>query len=138
MQQDIVVHEHDGVAMNKAWMLTEDPRFEKTILAVIILNTALLMVDLLVHGGDEAFEFVHHFILAVFILELVIKFVAVRCQLGPFFSKAWNLFDVLVIALSLLPFLGTGAMLLRMARLARLLHTARHVQHVRLLELLRR
>lgn len=132
-----IVHEHDGEAMNLAWRLTEEPVFERTVLAVILLNTALLVVGLFVEG-HPAFELLHHVILAVFVAELVIKLAAVRWKPHLFLRSGWNIFDTLIIVLSLLPFLGAGAMMMRMARLARLLHSARHIQHLRVVKLIRR
>jgi voltage-gated sodium channel len=134
---EVIVHEHDGETMNLAWQLTEEPLFERTVLAVILLNTALLVVGLFIED-HAAFELLHHVILTVFVAELLIKMAAVRWRLGEFLRSKWNIFDTLVIALSLVPFLGSGAMVLRMARLARLLHSARHIQHLRVVELIRR
>jgi voltage-gated sodium channel len=134
---EVIVHEHDGETMNLAWQLTEEPLFERTILAVILLNTVLLVVGLFIED-HVAFEMLHHVVLAVFVAELFIKLAAVRWRPQVFLRSGWNIFDTLVITLSLLPFLGTGAMVLRLARLSRLLHSARHVQHLRVVELIKR
>jgi hypothetical protein len=43
-------------------------------------------------------------------------------------KRPWNAFDVVIIALSLLPvFGGVDAALLRLARLSRMVHLLRHV-----------
>lgn len=135
MTEETVVQEHDGQPLTRAWLLTEQPLFERVILAVILLNTALLVGGLFIEGSEHTLEMVHHVILAVFTAELLIKFAAVRCAWRVFFNKKWNVFDTVVIVLSVVPFLGEGMLLLRMARLSRLLHSARHIQHMRLAKL---
>lgn len=135
---ETVVHEHDGEPLTKAWLLTENVTFERIAMAVIVLNTVLLLVDPFVDGYEHALETVHHVILGCFAAEVVIKLAAVRWRVRTFLNKPWNVFDTVVVTVSLLPFVGAGALMLRMARLARLLHSARHVQHVRLLRFFKR
>jgi hypothetical protein len=55
-----------------------------------------------------------------------------------FWRSPWNCFDAGVVLLALLPVLGVGVTLLRVARLARLAPALRHVSHLRLADLLRR
>jgi hypothetical protein len=97
-----------------------------------------LVADFFISGHEEAFEVMDYAILAFFVAELVIKLAAVRWRVRVFLNKRWNIFDTVVIALSLLPFLGSGVLMLRMARMARVLHTTRHVKHLRIIELFRR
>jgi hypothetical protein len=126
------VHEHDGEPLTKAWLLMEEPRFEKLVNIIIALNTILLVADFFIDGHEAAFEVLDYSILAFFCAELFIKLAAVRWRVRVFLNKRWNVFDTVVITLSLLPFLGSGVLLFRMARLARVLHSARHIKHVRM------
>jgi hypothetical protein len=133
-----IVQEHDGMPLTKAWLLTEEPRFERLVTAVIALNTILLIADFFMEGHETAFELMDYSILAFFITELVIKLAAVRWSVRVFLNKKWNVFDTVVITLSLLPFLGSGMLMLRMARMARVMHSARHIKHLRIVELFTR
>lgn len=99
--------------------------FEHAVAGVILANTAILLAGLMVDGHEEWFEIGHNACLAFFVFELALRLRASRWQ--------WNVFDALVIALSLMPMLGVEAALLRVARLARLVHFARHISHLRLL-----
>jgi voltage-gated sodium channel len=103
-------------------------RFDQAVVAVIVGNVAVEGWQLLDHHHESMFELVHHLILGFFIIEL-----AVRLAMGQ--RGRWELFDGVVVAASLLPILGDGLLVLRVARLARLLHLARHASHLRLLRL---
>jgi voltage-gated sodium channel len=133
-----IVQEHDGMSLTRAWVLTEKPRFERLVSLMIALNTILLVADLFVMGHEAVFEIMDYAILTFFVSEVLIKLAAVRWDVRVFLNKKWNVFDVVVIALSLLPFLGNGALMLRMARMARVLHSTRHVKHIRIAGLLAR
>ena len=63
-------------------------------------------------------------VLALFIAELVLARGAYKFRLGAFLRDGWNLFDFLVVALSLLPGVGAFA---TVARIARVLRVARLV-----------
>lgn len=98
--------------------------FKYTIIALIFLNAVVLGAltfcepDTIWHQRLMLLDFV---ILAVFVAEILIKLIAWR---SSFFKVGWNLFDVVVITISLLPSTGTFAVLraMRVLRVLRLLH----------------
>lgn len=102
--------------------LVEHPRFSQTIVAVIVINAIVLGLETspeimrkwgtLLHAIDLAF-------IAVFVTELGLKFVAYRWR---FFGSGWNIFDFVIVVVTLLPFLGNLSVLraLRILRVLRL------------------
>jgi uncharacterized ion transporter superfamily protein YfcC len=104
--------------------------FEKVVLVTIAANTAVLVWGLCDHHHEELIDPMHTAFLAFFVVELLLRLRAAGSLRG-FVSSGWNVFDSVVIGLSLLPVLGVGVTLLRVARGARVLHSLRHVSHLR-------
>lgn len=104
-------------------------RLDKVAAVVILGNVGVEVAGLFIHTHEMAFAVTHHLILMFFIAELL-----VRMAIAPRVGK-WEVFDGAVIALSLMPVLGEGMLILRVARVARLAHLARHASHLRLLRL---
>jgi voltage-gated sodium channel len=113
------------------------PRFERVVLVVILANTAVLVWSLCDHHHEILLEHLHTAALVFFGVELAVRLRAAG-SLRRFLASGWNVFDASVIGLSLLPVLGVGVTLLRIARLARVTHALRHVGHLRRADLLRR
>ena len=102
--------------------LIEDPRTERIIMALIVLNAVTLGLETnqtvmarwgtLLHVLDQA-------ILAVFVIELAGRIILQR---AAFFRDGWNIFDFLVIGISLAPAAEAFTVLraLRVLRLLRL------------------
>jgi voltage-gated sodium channel len=95
--------------------------FQRFIIVVILINAAilgLLATDLspetyrLLHIADMA-------CLAIFIAELALKFIVMRTSM---FKDPWNIFDLVVVGIALLPASGPLSVLraLRVLRLMRL------------------
>lgn len=110
----------------------ESPRFTVFITAVILLNAATLGLETspsvmarygnFLHGLDTA-------ILGIFVLELLAKLVTHRLA---FFKSGWNVFDALIIGVSLFPASGAFSVLrafriLRVLRLFSVLPQMRRV-----------
>ncbi|WP_048470570.1 ion transporter [Mycolicibacterium chlorophenolicum] len=105
--------------------------------AAIVANAGVFVWGLIDHHHERLAETIEHGILALFIVELV---VTMAVQRAAFWRNPWHVFDVVVIAASLLPLLP-GAAVLRVARLAKtakLLHLARHTVQLRTGELMPR
>ncbi len=107
--------------------LAESHAFQNLVLGVILLNAAVAGLETWAavvqrHGGW--FEIAHLAITMVFIAELGIRILAHGLRLRAFFRDGWNVFDFLVIAVSLLPGVGSFATI---ARIARVLRVARLV-----------
>lgn len=109
-----------------------EPRgtFDRITVAAIVLNAILLAASLIIDGYEHLFEMGHNAILIFFVFEILMRMRDTGWRPRTFLASRWNAFDSAVIALSLLPMLGVGASLLRLARLARIIHLMRHVSHV--------
>ncbi len=106
---------------------------DRIVLAVIIVNTVVLAWDFLDEGHEEFIEIIDVAILLFFVVEIALRIKAAGRQ---FWRNGWLVFDIIVIALALLP-LGANAFALRVLRGARLAHFGRHLPHLRHLTALR-
>jgi voltage-gated sodium channel len=110
-------------------MMITKHTLEHAVTAVIVANSVVMLWGLLDHSREELFETVDLAFLWFFATELLVRLWIER--LG-FFRSPWSCFDAAIIVLALLPVLGGGIAVLRMARLARAGHLLRHVTHLRL------
>jgi voltage-gated sodium channel len=108
------------------------PGVERAVTAAILANTAVLVRSYLDHAHEPITEHLHVAFLLLFVAELAWRW---RAAGRRFWRSPWNCFDAGVVLLALLPVLGVGVTLLRVARLAPAL---RHVSRLRLADLLRR
>jgi voltage-gated sodium channel len=101
----------------------ESRRMQALIIVLIIANAVVLGLEtsptMMANWGGLLVAF-DHFCLGVFILELVLKLIAYR---GEFWRSGWNVFDLLVVAVAVVPGAGPWAVLrsLRVLRVLRLL-----------------
>ncbi|MFI9432322.1 MULTISPECIES: ion transporter [Streptosporangium] len=98
----------------------EAPRFQQVIIAVIVINAATLGLETsttAVERYGTALTVVDHLALYIFVMELAAKIYAYRRR---FFQDPWNLFDAMIVAVSLLPTAG-GLSVLRALRILRAL-----------------
>lgn len=103
--------------------LIETAKFQNTIIALIIFNAITLGLETssaLMDGYGEIMFIMDKTILAIFVIEILLKLFAYR--LG-FFKDGWNVFDFLIVGISLLPASGVFSILraLRILRVLRLL-----------------
>lgn len=107
--------------------LTEHRLFQ-TATTVMILLTAVLMGletnQSIVARQPLLFQILHAFIQAFFVAEIALRLGAHAFELRKFLRDTWNIFDVVVVGISLLPVAGPFALV---ARLARILRVARLV-----------
>ena len=116
--------------------LVENKWFDRIIIALIIVNAAILGLETspaLNAKYGTLFGLINHFVLAVFILEAVVKITAVAPQVSKYFKNGWNLFDFSIIVLSLVPATGQFAMIARLARLLRVLRLISALPELRLI-----
>jgi voltage-gated sodium channel len=97
----------------------ESAPVQRFIIALILINAVILGLEtsgrvMAVAGG--ALKLADRLILAVFVVEILIKFYAQR--LG-FFRRPWNVFDFIVVGIALVPTSGPFSVL-RVLRLLRL------------------
>src|SRR5262245_32356989 len=102
--------------------------FDPLILAVIFVNAVTLGLEtyesIAASIGDEL-HLVNDLTLAVFVVELVIRFGAEDFDPRRFFKSGWNVFDFVVITASFVPGVRENAMLLRLVRLLRIVRAVR-------------
>jgi len=107
---------------NLARRVAESHGFQHFILGVILVTAVIVGLEtsetLVEHYGG-LFELMDLVVQTIFVLEIVIRLIAHWPRLGRFFVDGWNLFDLAVVAASLLPQAGAFAMVARLARLLR-------------------
>jgi voltage-gated sodium channel len=98
----------------------EGDRFTNAIIAVIIFNAILLGLETsptVMSTAGSVILLLDRLCLGIFVVELVLKLYA----FGPrFFRSGWNIFDFLIVAVSLAP-TGEGLSVLRALRILRAL-----------------
>jgi voltage-gated sodium channel len=101
----------------------ESGRVQMIVVAVIILNAAILGAETsssLMEKHGSLLKAIDKACLVFFVLELAIRFAAFR---NHFWRSGWNLFDLVVVGIALIPAAGPWAVLrsLRVLRVLRLL-----------------
>lgn len=96
----------------------ESSLFRNTIICVILFNAILLGLEtsktaMTSFGG--VILLLDQLCLLIFVVELVVKFIVYR---GKFFRNGWNIFDFLIVAVSLVP-AAQGFSVLRALRILR-------------------
>lgn len=103
--------------------LEENPRTERTVMALIIINAVILGLETnkaAMESYGTLLRVLDHFILGVFVVELALRIAVHRLA---FFKDPWSLFDFAVIAISLVPATDTFTVLraFRILRILRLI-----------------
>lgn len=111
----------DGRQRVRAWV--EHPRVQNLIIALILVNAALLGLETSADAMAAAGELIvglDRAILAVFVVEIALRLYAHRVA---FWRDPWSVFDFAVVAIALIPATGPLAVLraLRVLRVLRLL-----------------
>lgn len=106
-----------------AWVTSRD--VQRFIIGLIALNAVTLGLETspaVMARIGPALHLLDQTILTVFVLELLAKLFAFR---GAFFRDGWNLFDLIVVGIALVPASGPLAVLrtLRVLRVLRLIST---------------
>jgi voltage-gated sodium channel len=102
--------------------VVEDPRTERFVMALILVNAVTLGLEtsqsVMAHWGT-VLHVLDQAILAVFVVELAARIIVQRTA---FFRDGWNIFDFLVVGISLAPATDAFTVLraLRVLRLLRL------------------
>ena len=99
--------------------------FSNVVIALILINSITLGLEtdaafMAAHGGF--LHLIDHLILGFFVAELTLKLCVFR---GVFFRSGWNIFDFVIITISLIPSIGSFSVLrtLRIFRTLRLIST---------------
>lgn len=110
--------------------------FERTIIGLIVLNGIVLGMETSVSLMSQYGEWMllaNHLILAVFVIEALMKIIAVAPKFKLYFGSGWNVFDFSVVVLSLVPATGEFAMIARLARLLRVMRLISTIPELRLI-----
>jgi voltage-gated sodium channel len=110
----------------------EDPRTERFIMALIILNAITLGLetsDSIMARYGTILGIVDRVIITIFVVEILVRFLAQR---AAFFRDWWNIFDIIVVGVALAPATATFSVLraLRVLRLLRLITAVPSLQRV--------
>ena len=121
---------------DRANQIVSAPWFERVIIVFILINGAILGMEtspslVAQHGG--LLHLGNRVILGIFILEAVLKMIAVAPQIDRYFRDGWNVFDFSVIVFSLIPATGDFAMIARLARLLRVVRLVSTIPELRLI-----
>ena len=110
--------------------------FEFGIVAIIIFNALLLGIGTsptLDQKYGDLMYLAYRIILAIFVLEALIKMVASSPRVVGYFRDGWNVFDFLVIVVALIPFAGQFATIARLARLLRVMRLVSTIKDLRVI-----
>ena len=116
--------------------LVNKAAFEYTIIALILLNGVFLGLatsPVLAQQYGDLLHLGNKIVLGVFIVEALLKMIALAPRVDMYFRDGWNVFDFLVIVFSLIPATGEFAMVARLARLLRVLRLISAIMELRLI-----
>jgi voltage-gated sodium channel len=116
--------------------LASNPRFQHGILAIIVANAILIGLETSPalwarYGG--LFSALNVGVQMIFALEMAVRLVAYAPRVHRFFLDGWNVFDLAIVACSLLPAAGPMASVARLARLLRALRVVSALPGLRLI-----
>lgn len=126
MTVDVPVHRAGepiaGGPRDRVGAFVTSPRVERLVIALIVVNAVTLGLETspsVMAKAGWALLAIDRAILAVFVVELLLKLYALGLR---FWRNPWNVFDVAVVGIALLPATGSLAVLrsLRVLRLLRL------------------
>ncbi|MEM6940862.1 MAG: ion transporter [Pseudomonadota bacterium] len=117
---------------NRLKNLLEHRFFSSFVMGVIIFNAIILGMETskpIMASAGPLILFLDRVCLSIFVAELVLKIVAYRWS---FFRNGWNIFDFIIVAISLVPATqGFSAVrALRILRVLRLISTIRSLRRV--------
>ncbi len=111
--------------------------FERIIIGLILITAAMIAIEafpsLITPQLEQGFNLAHQLILGAFIVEAIIKMVALSPRPWHYFKSGWNLFDFSLIVFALLPIASEYAMLGRVLRLLRVLRLINAFPELRLI-----
>ena len=104
-----------------------DPRTERFIMAVIILNAIVLGLETsktVMASYGRVLEILDHIMLGIFVVELTARIIVHRLA---FFRDPWSVFDFIVVGIALVPTTENFSVLraLRVLRVLRLITRCR-------------
>lgn len=116
-------------------ILNNNKLFQLLIISVIIFSA--LMIGVKTYDVDPRYltflKYIDIAITYLFLFEIIVRFIAEGHSLS-FFKKAWNVFDTLIVAISLIPIDDSEVVLLaRLVRIFRVLRLISIIPELRIL-----
>lgn len=112
--------------------------FQATIFFTIIAASILVGLETYESFALQhalAFEIANTVVLWVFVVEITLRLLAHGRKPWEFFCDGWNLFDLTIVVIMLLPLHSEFFAVLRLVRIVRLLRVARSIRILRLIDL---
>lgn len=116
--------------------IVHSDRFHHFITAVILFAAVLVGVETYPNMVARYGPLLHAFdgiVLAIFVLEILMKMGAEGSRPWRFFRDPWNVFDFIIVAVVFLPIDGQYVTVLRLARLLRVLRLVHAVPRLQIL-----
>lgn len=116
--------------------LTEHRLFHRATTAMILLTALLMGLETnrdIVARQPLLFRGLHVFIQIFFVAEIAVRLGAHAFELRKFLRDGWNVFDVVVVGISLLPVAGPFALVARLARILRVARLVSRSEDLRLI-----
>ncbi len=120
------------IVIERLRRLVESPRFTWFITAVILFNAVTLGLETWPYAMDMAgglLVAIDRIVLAIFVFEMIAKLLVYRLA---FFRSGWNIFDLTIVGIALIPAAGPLTVLraLRILRVLRLLSVVPQMRSV--------
>lgn len=110
----------------------ESRSFQRGVVTLIVINSILIGLEtfpVVMHNYGEIIDRIDFVILVIFTLEIVFKVIVYRAS---FFRDPWNLFDLFIISISIVPSAGSFTVL-RALRIIRTLRLLKNLPKLRLI-----
>ena len=110
--------------------------FNPLIIGLIVLNGIIIGSETSQFIYDSYHEWitvVNRLILAIFVIEAIVKITAMWPTPLRYFRDGWNVFDFTIVVLSLIPITGELAMIARLLRLLRVVRLISAIPELRLI-----
>ena len=123
---------HSQIVIERLRRLVESPRFTAFITAVILFNAVTLGMETWPRAMEVAGRLlvaIDRIVLAIFVFEMIAKLLVYRLS---FFRSGWNIFDLTIVGVALIPAAGPLTVLraLRILRVLRLLSVVPQMRSV--------
>jgi voltage-gated sodium channel len=118
-------------ARERVRTLVESKPFQRSIIVLIVLNAVILGLEtypVIVNVAGDFLGIVNAVIIGIFVVEISLRIFAHGLA---FFRNGWNLFDLFVVIVALIP-AGSEAGVLRVLRLLRVMRLLSAVRSMRL------
>ncbi len=127
-----MMRKHNTAPIERLRQLVESPRFTWFITGVILFNAFTLGLETWAPAMEAAgglLVAIDQIVLVIFVVEMLAKFAVYRLN---FFRSGWNLFDLTIIGIALIPATGPLTVLraLRILRVLRLLSVVPQMRSV--------